>query len=108
MIMLTATTGVGVVLGLILHPRIWCCICPIGSIGNWVGRWRFPLKIASEQCTECTLCRKVCPSQVTPFKFKDTGCRTVKDGDCLKCGMCVAVCPKQALTLGSLPAAPSS
>jgi polyferredoxin len=97
--LLTVTTILGIILVLIFHQRVWCCFCPIGSMANWVGRWRYPLRIDSNLCTECELCYKVCPIQVAPFKFRERGIETVKDGDCLKCGLCVSSCPKGALKL---------
>ena len=98
-ILLTVTTILGIILVLIFHQRIWCCFCPIGSMANWVGRNRYPLKIDSKLCTECKLCYKVCPIQVSPLRFKKLGIEIVKDGDCLKCGLCVLSCPKKALEL---------
>ena len=98
-ILLTVTTILGIILALIFHQRTWCCFCPIGSMANWVGRNRYPLKIDSKLCTECKLCYKVCPIQVAPLRFKKLDLETVKDGDCLKCGLCVLSCPKEALKL---------
>jgi len=105
-ILLTVTTILGIVLALIFHQRTWCCFCPIGSMANWVGRSRYPLKINSELCTECELCYNVCPIQAAPFEFKKTGLETVRDWDCLKCDLCVSACPKEALNLGVLSAVP--
>jgi polyferredoxin len=96
-ILLTVTTIIGIILALIFHQRTWCCFCPIGSMANWVGKRRYPLKIYSTLCTECKLCYKVCPIQIAPFKFKKTGIGIVKNGDCLKCNLCVVSCPKKAL-----------
>ncbi len=98
-ILLTVTTILGIILALIFHQRTWCYFCPIGSMANWVGRGRYPLRLDSNLCTECELCYKICPIQVAPFKFKKTGLETVKDGDCLKCGLCEPSCPKGALEL---------
>jgi NAD-dependent dihydropyrimidine dehydrogenase PreA subunit len=97
--LLTVTTILGIILALIFHQRSWCCFCPIGSMADWVGKRKYPLKIDSKLCTECRLCYKVCPIQVAPFKFKKVGMEAVKDGDCLKCKLCVSACPKNALDL---------
>lgn len=96
-ILLTVTTILGIILALIFHQRIWCCFCPIGSMANWVGRKKYPLKINSKLCTECKLCYEVCPIQVSPFTFKSQGIQPIKDGDCLKCNLCILSCPKKAL-----------
>lgn len=99
MFLLTVTTSIGIILAFIFHHRTWCCFCPIGSMANWVGGGKYPLKIDSELCTECKLCHKACLIQVAPFRFKRSGLETVKDGDCLKCGLCILSCPKGALKL---------
>ncbi len=98
-ILLTVTTMIGIILAFIFHQRTWCYLCPIGSIANWAGRGKYPVKIDSNLCTDCNLCYKVCPIQVAPLEFKRSGLETVNDGDCLKCGLCVLSCPKGALEL---------
>lgn len=98
-IMLTATTILGIILALIFHQRTWCCFCPIGSMANWVGRKRYLLKLNSDLCEECKLCFKVCPIQIKPYLFKNKGIQIIKDGDCLKCRLCIISCPKKALSL---------
>ena len=87
-VILTVTTSIAIVLAVIYHPRVWCCFCPIGSISNWVGKGKKPLKIDSSLCIDCKLCHKVCPIQVSAYKFKGSGVEKVMDGDCLKCGLC--------------------
>lgn len=99
MLMLYATTTLGVILALIFHRRSWCSFCPIGSLINWSSRCEPLLKIDSQQCVECKLCTKVCPLQIKPFLFKKEGIETVRDRDCLRCGLCAAVCPKGTLRL---------
>lgn len=69
-------------------------------MGNLVGRWKHPLRIDSDRCTECGACRKVCPMNIAPLAFKGNSIELVRDADCLKCGQCVAVCPTNALSLG--------
>ncbi|MGB8226992.1 MAG: 4Fe-4S binding protein [Sedimentisphaerales bacterium] len=98
-VLLTVTTSIAIILAVIYHPRVWCCFCPIGSISNWAGKGKKPLKIDSDLCIECKLCHKVCPIQVSAYKFKGKGIEKVMDGDCLKCGLCTAACPKKALSL---------
>lgn len=91
---LTVTTTVGIVLGIIYQERIWCHICPMGTFGNYLSEGKYPLTI-KDNCTNCKVCAKVCPMQLKPYNFKDTG--TIGDNDCIKCSTCVAVCPKKAL-----------
>jgi ferredoxin-type protein NapH len=96
-ILLTITTFIGVILSFIFHQRTWCSFCPIGSISSWVGKKKVATQLNSELCTSCTLCHKVCPVQIEPYKYKNEGIQGVTDGDCLKCDLCISACPKKAL-----------
>lgn len=99
--LLSVTTVLGIILGIIFHQRAWCFICPVGSLISWIGGRKKPLKIISSLCTECSLCQKSCPMQIAPFKFRKEDIETVNDPDCLKCGLCQAICPKKALSDGN-------
>ena len=94
-IVLTITTSLGIVLGMGIHPRTWCHICPMGTIANWLSEGKKPLLI-SESCTSCRACDKVCPMQLAPSEDREHG--MLRDNDCIKCGTCVATCPKKALS----------
>ncbi|MDP3143052.1 MAG: 4Fe-4S binding protein [Candidatus Omnitrophota bacterium] len=98
-IILTVTTVLGIILALFFHQRSWCCVCPIGTLSNWVGRGKKELRIDSKLCTECRLCFKVCPIQIAPNKFKKDKIEVMADSDCLKCGLCVTACPTSALSM---------
>lgn len=92
---LTVTTLVGLVLGTVYHQRIWCHICPMGTLGNYLAEGKQPLAI-SNSCTSCAACAKVCPMQLKPHQYK--GKDIMGDNDCIKCSTCVAACPKSALS----------
>ena len=96
--LLTGVTIAGIILSLIFHQRTWCSFCPVGSLSSWFSRKTSSLKIDSSLCNECRICARVCPIQITPYKFKSEGLQPVEDRDCLKCGFCAAACPKNALT----------
>ena len=96
-LLLTITTAVGVVLGVIYQQRTWCYLCPIGTMSNWVGKNRRLLTLAPEHCLECSLCAKNCPMQLAPVALKDQPAMAHR-GDCLKCRLCVTACPAAALT----------
>lgn len=95
--MLTVTTYVGVVLGTVIHPRIWCTFCPGGTMGMLVGKNKYTLKIDSEECTVCKTCEQVCPLGLAPYEFKSTGI-VATDADCIKCRLCLDPCPQKALS----------
>jgi len=92
--LLTVTTSVGIILGIIYQQRIWCHICPIGSMSNYMSEGKHPLSV-NEKCAGCKLCSKVCPMQLNPYIYKGNG--IMGDNDCIKCSTCVAACPKKAL-----------
>lgn len=95
-IMLTVTTALGLILGVIYQQRNWCYICPIGTMSNWVGRNRQPLVLEEDKCLDCNLCAKKCPMQLSPASLKDPE-GMANRGDCLKCSICVNHCPTAAL-----------
>jgi ferredoxin-type protein NapH len=99
-IMLSLTTTVGVILGILTHHRNWCSYCPVGTLGNLLGRGKSPLTINSK-CNECTACDKVCPIQINRWQYRpgQGEAAVIPEWDCLKCGLCVEACPQKALSL---------
>jgi polyferredoxin len=95
-LMCVITTGTGVILGVLIHPRIWCAFCPMGTMQNAIGGGKKQLGIDPEKCVECRKCEKVCPFALEIVKHKDSG--KLDDRDCLKCYECLWVCPKKALS----------
>ncbi len=96
-VLLTITTVIGITLGYFWKERVWCSICPIGTMSSFLGKNKLPLIIDSAKCTECKLCATVCPMRLTPYKHKSKNILKIKEGDCLKCSLCVKRCPKEAL-----------
>ncbi|MBO8128129.1 MAG: 4Fe-4S binding protein [Peptococcaceae bacterium] len=91
---LTVTTVIGILLGLIYHPRVWCHICPMGTLAHWLSEGKRPLTL-QEGCAECGRCAAVCPMQLEPHQYRADG--IVRDNDCIKCASCIAACPKKIL-----------
>lgn len=98
---LTITTAAGIILGIFIHPRTWCRICPVGTAGHWLAAGRQPLSINNESCAACGACARACPMQLAPHLYREGG--IMQDSDCIKCGSCVAACRRQALTFGTAP-----
>jgi polyferredoxin len=92
---LTVTTIVGLVLGIIYNHRIWCMFCPMGTMANWLGKKKLPLYV-SDSCVNCGTCAEVCRMQIDPGQYREYG--VVRNGDCLKCSYCVEACPQHALS----------
>jgi len=97
---LTVTTIIGLIFGIIYHHRIWCMFCPMGTMANWLGKGKKPLKIDNEKCIDCQSCYSVCRMQINPGQYREEG--IVKHGDCLKCSYCIEKCPKHALSFGEV------
>ena len=95
-LMCVITTSIGVVLGILIHPRSWCSFCPIGTIQSYIGGGKNALLIDPEICIECGLCEKICPFDLEIVKHRKEG--IVSEPDCLRCSECVDVCPKNALS----------
>jgi len=95
-LMCAVTTGIGVVLGIAIHPRAWCSFCPIGTLQSFIGGRKRPLRIDPALCIECRLCERACPFDLPVMSHKPAG--IVREPDCLRCSECVAACPKQALS----------
>jgi NapH/MauN family ferredoxin-type protein len=70
--------------------RPWCrFLCPFGAIAGEICRRSLYKIERTDDCTECGLCEKVCPTQEA---YPDS-----KKGECYLCGRCIEVCPQDAL-----------
>ena len=98
-IMITATTLIGIILGTVFKPRAWCSFCPMGVMGSWVSKLKKNTYICleKEKCNSCGTCSRICPMQLTPNKHKDE--HEIYLHDCLRCKKCQEACPKYALKL---------
>ncbi len=89
------TTAVGVLLGLPLHPRAWCMICPMGTLQQAIGGRRQRLLFDISSCTRCKRCERVCTIGIPVRTQAAQG--TLENPDCLTCSECVAACPAGCL-----------
>ncbi len=93
-LMCVITTSIGLVGGLLIHPRFWCTFCPMGTVQNAIGGGKHQLLI-DQACKECKLCEKACPMGLEIVTHKPEGKLT--DRDCIKCDECISVCPIDAI-----------
>ncbi|MBU1105265.1 MAG: 4Fe-4S binding protein [Candidatus Riflebacteria bacterium] len=72
--------------GLMAH-----CIsyCPVGLVGNWLGRLSLFRVRIGDKCSECQHCRKAC--RYNALSFDDIK-RRRPGSTCTLCGDCIAVC----------------
>ncbi|MHA1728416.1 MAG: 4Fe-4S binding protein [Promethearchaeota archaeon] len=74
----------------IFFYRPWCRLfCPFGTLVSITARFSMFKLRRTEDCDDCKLCEKICPTQEA---FKDS----TKD-ECYLCGRCIEICPKDAI-----------
>ncbi len=88
----------GVILFFILitvSHRGWCkYFCPFGALISLFNKISIiHLKIDENTCTECELCKKVCPMNIDLTKEK-------RSLECIMCFRCVDACPHKSIHVG--------
>jgi ferredoxin-type protein NapH len=92
------STGIAIGLGLYFKPRVWCTVCPMGSMQGISSKNTYLLTV-EDTCVQCKKCQKVCPISTYPGSFKqEEGPGQVPSIECLRCSNCVVNCPKKALS----------
>jgi polyferredoxin len=92
------STGIAIGLGLYFKPRVWCTVCPMGSMQGISSKNTYLLTV-EDTCVQCKKCQKVCPISTYPGDFKqEEGPGQVPSIECLRCSNCVMNCPKKALS----------
>lgn len=92
------STSVAIGLGFYFKPRIWCSICPMGSMQG-VSSTNTYLLTVDESCIQCKKCQKVCPISTYPGSYKpETGSAYIPSIECLRCFNCITNCPKKSLS----------
>ena len=70
--------------------RPWCrYLCPFGALATITGRFSRYKYVRTDDCTECGLCEKICPTQEA---FRESS-----KGECYDCHRCVEICPQNAI-----------
>jgi polyferredoxin len=83
------TLVVIVVLSIFIY-RPWCrYLCPFGALASITSRFSRYKYVRTEDCTECGLCEKICPTQEA---FRESS-----KGECYDCNRCVEICPQNAI-----------
>ncbi len=97
--MVFLTTLVTIFLGIFYTPRVWCMICPMGTLASYVAKWRQNylqhVSFKNNLCNNCKSCSRSCPMQIEVNSYREQ--LVVKDESCLKCNHCVTKCPKKFL-----------
>lgn len=78
------------------RPRFWCRhLCPQGALIGMVGRFSLLNRRVSTACSNCNMCRRVCPMNAIPQDAHNTDYT-----DCTFCLECEAVCPENGIRFG--------
>ena len=80
------------ILAAIAVKRPFCrVICPIGALYSLFNKGSLVhLTCSRDSCTQCGLCRKVCPMNIEPQQSQN-------QLECIRCNECVSNCPKSCL-----------
>lgn len=106
-------TVAGTVLALLVNPRAWCVVCPMGTFQLLLYRlgsrlrlnrkWDLRLEASnSKECRSCKRCYKACPLELEPYPENLIN-KSFDHGACLRCSTCVQHCPSRVLKLGYPP-----
>ncbi|WP_051412078.1 4Fe-4S binding protein [Halonatronum saccharophilum] len=106
---LVMPTILGSSLAILISPRTWCHVCPMGTMGQVMDKVGSTLKLNKrtetkiqisdkDDCLECGLCTKACPMGLEPHKNFNEG-NIFDHPDCIKCGACINSCPVNILSL---------
>lgn len=102
---------VGTTFSLLVSPRMWCNVCPMGfmqKMSHFLGKKSKVTKSTEEkvtisdehQCHKCAKCSRVCPMQLSPYNsFNEKN--QFESANCIKCSTCVGNCPAGLLTLSN-------
>ena len=90
------STLLAIGIGFYFKPRIWCAICPSGTLQGVFSNNTYLLTVDEALCIECRKCEKVCPISTYAGQYKQE--QHVPSIFCLRCHRCVENCPKKALS----------
>ncbi len=82
----------------LVYRRVWCRICPLGALTALFSSFTPFKQIAlaklmknEQKCTNCGVCKRVCPTQANAVFDKKGG--DVTESRCILCARCVEICP---------------
>lgn len=97
-IMITAGSVTFIIAGMLLHERLWCAICPFGTMGKLVNPTPQVRVYVKNSCDNCGKCDTVCPLNIAPSQYKGNP-DGITDADCMKCTHCQKACPLNAIEI---------
>lgn len=83
-----------IILSIAVYRPFCKYLCPLGGIYGVFNPIAFyTISIREEKCTECGICREVCPMDIPVYE-------TPNSRECIRCGECHLSCPHQAIKMG--------
>lgn len=102
------STSIAIGLGIYFKARVWCTICPMGSLQGVASKNIYLLTV-DDSCVKCKKCSKVCPISTYPGGYRqESGLAQIPSVECLRCFNCVTNCPKKSLSFHSRIVEPDS
>lgn len=82
------------ILSVVIYRPFCRYICPLGAFYSFFNKFAvYRIKIDSEKCVKCGLCRNSCGLDIKIYEKPDAA-------ECIRCGKCVSACPCQAIQMG--------
>ncbi len=78
------------ILSIFLYRPFCRFLCPFGAGSAFLAQYSAIKYLRTEDCTDCGLCEKVCPTQEAAADSKK--------GECYYCNRCIEICPHDAIT----------
>ncbi len=79
-----------------IQKRFWCRnLCPLGALLGLVGRFSLLRYRLDDDCKECSLCARLCPTQAI-----DSDERVITSSECIRCMNCLGDCPEKKIHIG--------
>lgn len=77
----------------IFVSRFWCqYLCPLGGLLSILSKIAIFKFLFTKDCSSCSLCRKVCPTDAINLKTDD-----IDAGECITCFRCQYECPDRVI-----------
>lgn len=96
--MITSGSVTFIIAGAFFHERLWCAVCPVGTMTKLISPNTETRVYVSNACTTCKMCSVACPLRLKPYLYRGN-IEGITDADCMKCGSCARICHIKAIEI---------